>query len=129
MIHGIVKFSTRQGLATIIATNTRVHHYHQIIAAPELARASKKSKEDCSTKQHQVNAEYTEQLVRIGDHLSGESKAWLVALLKQYSVVTTQVVPLHFPVSVNEIFQFIKFPLIRGRQLSKHFNCLCLIYR
>nr|KAJ0199046.1 hypothetical protein LSAT_V11C600298750 [Lactuca sativa] len=86
-IHGIVKFSTRQGSSTILATNTRAKHCHQIIPAPELVRALKKSKEGCSTKQHQINMEYTEQLVRIGAHLSDATMMRLVAHMKQYSTV------------------------------------------
>ena len=52
-----------------------------------------------------------------------------LATFKENIGVTTQVVPLHFPVTVNGIFQFIKVPLIRGRQLNKHFICLYLICR
>nr|KAJ0228071.1 hypothetical protein LSAT_V11C100030700 [Lactuca sativa] len=84
-IHGIIKFSTCQGSVTVLATNTRAYHCHQIIAAPYLVREPKKSKDGCSTEQHQINMEYPEQLVRIGSHLTDKTRARLVALLKQYS--------------------------------------------
>nr|KAJ0228322.1 hypothetical protein LSAT_V11C100009920 [Lactuca sativa] len=65
----------------VLTTRNRAHHCHQIISAPQLVHALKKSKERYSTEQHQINMEYPEQLVRIGAHLIEETKAQLVALL------------------------------------------------
>nr|KAJ0215894.1 hypothetical protein LSAT_V11C300145140 [Lactuca sativa] len=55
MIHGIIKFSTRQGTIAILDTNTRAQHCYQIIAAPEPMRAPKKSKEGSYANRRPLN--------------------------------------------------------------------------
>lgn len=64
-----------------------MHHYNQVIAAPELVWAPKKSKEDCHTEKHVIHLDHLEQIFWIGANLSEEAKVSLVVLLKHYSKV------------------------------------------
>lgn len=73
-IHGIVKFITHIRSDTIVSTNPRIHHYHQIIVAPELVRALKKSKEGCHSEKHIIHQDYPQKTVRIGANLSKKLK-------------------------------------------------------
>lgn len=83
-IHGTIKFKTCTSSTKIIASNLRPHIYYQIIAAPDLVRALKKSTEDCCTENHVIHPNYPEQVIRVGANLSVKTKTRLIALLKQF---------------------------------------------
>lgn len=88
-MHGIIKFSTTEGLATVLATPPKELQCFEVMQPAEIAQETKRARVEKANEKEVINLEYPNQPVSIGRNLPERTRGKLVSLLRQYKHVFT----------------------------------------